>query len=240
MAKDDIYKDQAVTKDFQFNERVAEVFDDMLCRSVPCYQQVNDMTARILARFLDPGDQVYDFGCSTGASLLELARKTEHLDLFFTGYDNSEAMIKKATLKAEMYSKQQRIKFEPQDITALSLENAGAIIMQYTFQFIRPPQRQDFLREINGFLRSGGVLVLSEKTISQDTMLNRSFIDLYLDFKRERGYSEIEISRKREALENVLVPFSIEENRQLLEKSGFSHIETFFQWFNFTSFIAVK
>ena len=122
----------------------------------------------------------------------------------------------------------------------MELEGVGAIILNYTLQFVRPMVRAEFLSTIFRFLKPGGVLILSEKIISHDPQLNRSFIDFYLDFKRTQGYSEIEIAKKREALEHVLIPFSIEEDRQLLAQAGFTSIETFFQWFNFVSFVAVK
>lgn len=240
MSKDNIFEQEEIKEDFQFNQRVAEVFDDMLTRSVPNYAQVIDMTAQLLGNFLKEGDHVYDLGCSTGNTLINLARKLKIKSLKFVGIDNSPAMVAKATLKAEMYSKQDQVQFLEQDINDLQIEDGGAIILNYTMQFIRPMLREDFLKKIYTFLRPGGVLILSEKVISHDPALNRNFIDFYLDFKRAQGYSEIEISKKREALENVLIPFSIEENRQLLEQAGFKSIESFFQWFNFISFVAIK
>lgn len=122
----------------------------------------------------------------------------------------------------------------------LDLKGAGAVILNYTLQFVRPMVRADFLDTVFRALRPGGVLIVSEKIISHDPQLNRSFIDFYLDFKRTQGYSEIEIAKKREALEHVLIPFSIEENRALLAQAGFTSIETFCQWFNFVSLVAVK
>lgn len=240
MSKDNLFQQGGVEADFQFTEQVAEVFDDMLARSVPNYGQVIEMTSQLLARSLAPGDRVYDLGCSTGNTLLQLARRLDHLDLHFLGIDSSPAMVHKATIKAEMYRKKERLAFQVSDITTIALAPAGAILCNYTLQFIRPLQRQEFLARVAGFLRPGGVLILSEKIISHDPVLNRAYIDFYLDFKRAQGYSEIEIAAKREALENVLIPFSIEENRKLLADAGFSSVETFFQWFNFVSFVAIK
>lgn len=240
MSKDDLFQHGEVPADFQFSERVAEVFDDMLARSVPNYGQVIEMTAQLLGRFLAPGDRVYDLGCSTGNTLLQLARRLDHLALRFVGIDSSPAMIHKATIKAAMYRTREHLAFQQGDITAMALESAGAILCNYTLQFIRPLQRQAFLTKVAHGLKPGGVLILSEKIISHDPVLNRAYIDFYLDFKRTQGYSEIEIAAKREALENVLIPFSVEENRRLLAEAGFTSIETFFQWFNFVSFVAVK
>ena len=240
MSRDELYANGEVREDFRFNERVAEVFDDMLARSVPGYARVTEMTAQLLARFLTNGDRVYDLGCSTGATLLELARRLEPIGLHFTGVDNSAAMVAKARLKTEMYGKQNRLDFIEQDIADVEFAGAGAVLLNYTLQFIRPLMRPIFLEKIYQGLRPGGVLVVSEKIIVPDPELNRAYIDFYLDFKRDQGYSEIEITRKREALENVLIPFSLDENRELLRRAGFTSFETFSQWFNFASFIAVK
>lgn len=240
MAKDELFKTENVNEDFRFTEQVAEVFDDMLARSVPNYQQVTAMTAQLVERFTAPGDTVYDLGCSTGATLLALSRHLGHLNLSFCGIDNSPAMLAKARRKAEMYGKQELLAFIEQDILEAELANAGAVILNYTLQFVRPMQRPGFLAKIHARLKPGGILIMSEKVISHDPLLNRCFIDFYLDFKRGQGYSELEISRKREALENVLIPFSLAENRDLLTQAGFASVETFSQWFNFASFVAIK
>lgn len=238
--KDTIFETNSINRDFEFDDKIADVFDDMLDRSVPCYRIVIDMIARLFNRTLSPGDNVYDLGSSTGNTLLELARRCTAADLSFTGIDSSPAMISKAMHKAEMYSLADRITFFENDITSFDIADAGAIVMNYTLQFIRPVQRESFLTKLYNSLKPGGLLILSEKIISHDPELNRAYIDFYLDFKRQNGYSETEIARKREALENVLVPFSIDENKELLAKAGFSTIETFFQWFNFSSLIAIK
>ena len=238
--KDEIFREQERHGKFQFNRKVAEVFDDMLKRSVPCYFQVIEMTTRILEEFLISGDKVYDLGSSTGTTLMELARRLEHLKLKFTGFDNSAAMVEKATLKAEIYSKKERLKFEKKDITDLNLNQGGAVILNYTMQFIRPEIREDFLKKIYGFLRPGGVLVMSEKVVVKDPVLNNEFVEFYHDFKRSMGYSEIEISNKREALENVLIPLTAEENLALMKRAGFNTAYPFFQWFNFISFVGIK
>lgn len=240
MARDDIFKDQEMSREFQFDGKVADVFDDMLNRSVPCYRMVIEMMTVLLGRFLQSGDQVYDLGCSTGETLLELARQLEPLQLAFTGVDNSPAMLRKARHKAEMLALPGRFTFQEADIVNLSISGAGAIIMNYTLQFIRPLHRQPFLARIHQALRPGGLLIISEKVLSPDPLLNRAYIDFYLDFKRRNGYSETEISRKREALENVLIPFSVKENLDLLTGAGFTCHETFFQWFNFAAIVAIK
>ena len=237
---DQLFATREVAEDFVFNERVAMVFDDMLDRSVPFYREVIGATAQLLDAFLAAGDTVFDLGCSTGTTLLECCRLLDGRGLEFIGVDSSEAMLEKARLKAELYSKQHCIRFLQEDITAIRPTDAGAFLLNYTLQFLCPLQRQDFLRRLHGALRPGGILLLSEKVISHHRRLNREYIDIYHRFKKDRGYSELEISRKREALENVLIPFSIDENRTMLQEAGFASVETCFQWFNFVSLVAVK
>ncbi len=238
--EDRLYQDDSDPEDFEFNERVAEVFDDMLDRSIPFYQEVITATAQLLSQHLKEGDSICDLGCSTGTPLLEFARLLQNEGFSFIGIDNSQAMIDKARLKAQLYSQDKSISYRRGDISGLELPGSGAFILNYTLQFIRPLQRPPLIRRLYENLKPGGLLILSEKTICEDKWLNRRFIDVYHRFKRERGYSELEIARKREALENILVPFSVEENRALLSKAGFETVATFFQWFNFSSFVAIK
>jgi len=188
MAADTLFKDGAApVDDFKFNVRVAEVFDDMLGRSIPFYNEVIGMTAQLLARFLRPEGRVYDLGCSTGNSLMELARRLAHLDLQFIGIDNSAAMIKKARLKAEMYGKEDRLRFECADIMNLNLCSPAAVIMNYTLQFIRPMMRPDFIRALYAIMPSGAVLIISEKSINHDPLFNRAFLQVLSRFQTTAG-----------------------------------------------------
>jgi len=237
---DRLYQVDSVPEDFDFNKRVVEVFDDMLDRSIPFYQDVIAATARLLAIHLENREYVCDLGCATGTSLVKLARLLKEKELVFTGIDSSEAMLEKARLKARFYTDQETISFCLEDITRIERPSTGAFIMNYTLQFIRPLLRPPLIERLYDNLRPGGLLILSEKTIQPDKKLNRSYIDIYHRFKQERGYSELEIARKREALENILIPFSTEENIKLLQNGGFNPVATFFQWFNFTSLVAVK
>jgi len=237
---DKLYLVDTVPEDFDFNERVVEVFDDMLDRSVPFYHEVIKATADLLDVYLSPGDSVCDLGCATGTPLLEFARLLEDRQLQFVGIDNSPAMLDKAQLKSKLYLKTNSIQFSQEDISLLERPGTGAFILNYTLQFIRPLLRPALIERLWQNLKPGGLLILSEKTINPDKRLNRSFIDIYHTFKRERGYSELEIARKREALENILIPFTIDENLSLLSEAGFERVTPFFQWFNFTSFVAIK
>ena len=240
MKQDKLYKTGAVREDFTFNDQVAEVFDDMLSRSVPFYADVIDSIAEIVRRQAISGTTVYDLGCATGTTLLELVHRLPDDDLNYIGIDNAPAMISKARRKAKQFSRGSQVRFIEGDITNTDFPNAGIILCNYTMQFFRPLTRPKFVRRIYEALPAGGICIVSEKVISHDKKLNRTFIEMYHRFKLQQGYSELEIAAKREALENVLIPCSIKENLDLLTGAGFSSVETFFQWFNFASFVAVK
>ena len=212
----------------------------MLDRSVPFYQEVIHSIARILSTALKNNSKIVDLGCATGTTLLQLSSLLEGKQFHYTGIDNSPAMLDKARLKSELFSKQDSLHFIQGDIMTVDQPDTSAFILNYTLQFIRPLNREHFLKQLFSNLVPGGICILSEKTISHHPGLNRSFIDIYHEFKKERGYSELEIAKKREALENILIPCSLEENRSMLQSAGFVEVEPFFQWFNFVSFLAVK
>ncbi|PID71881.1 MAG: carboxy-S-adenosyl-L-methionine synthase CmoA [Desulfobulbus propionicus] len=240
MTKDKLFSNGKISEDFTFNDKVADVFDDMVNRSVPFYTTVIKGIGDLLNRHLCDGNTVVDLGCSTGSTLLELSRQLTAQNIRYIGVDNAAPMIEKARRKSELFSKDHLIEFREEDITQYDVDGANAVICNYTLQFIRPVARQSFLQGIYDGLAPGGLLLLSEKTISQEGQLNRNFIDIYHQFKKDQGYSELEIATKREALENVLVPFSPQENLEMLGRAGFSSMDIFFKWFNFSSFIAIK
>ncbi len=239
MSKDTIYQHMQSTTDFSFNDQVAEVFDDMVNRSVPLYSTVIDAIAQMLNRKQLEQLTVYDLGCATGTTLLELSRRLEHNSLQLIGIDNAPAMLTRARRKAAMFSKTDILSFREDDISTCPLTGADVILCNYTLQFTRPPVRHALVQRFFEALPDGGLLIISEKVLAGGPF-NRRFIDIYHDFKRRQGYSELEISAKREALENVLVPFSVEENIELLRAAGFSHVEVFCKWFNFASIVALK
>ena len=244
MARDNLFSKQARrTSDFEFNEEVAQVFDDMLARSIPAYAQQQQMMAELAVKFYQPGSIVYDLGCSTATTLAMLAGKLGP-DARLVGYDNSEPMLEKARAKLDAADLTNRVDLRFLDLNRRPepgiFDDAGVVNMSWTLQFVRPIWRDQLISAIYNGLREGGILIVNEKVLTNDSNINRYFIELYYDFKRKQGYSEEEISRKREALENILVPYRIEENLDLFRRNGFDIVETFFQWYNFAGFLCVK
>jgi tRNA (cmo5U34)-methyltransferase len=226
--------------DFAFDTATARVFDNMVSRSVPFYGEIQRMTCELAAEFASPYSTLYDLGCATGTTLAALEPWVDP-SVRFVGYDNAEPMVDRARRKlAALPSPRERDVrlFDLHD--PFTLEDASVTVMLFTLQFVRPLHRQRVIRAIADATRPNGAIILAEKIIESDTLFNRLFIDNYYDMKRRHGYSEMEISQKREALENVLIPYRIEENRDLLLSSGFTKFQEFFRWYNFAGVIAVK
>ena len=228
---------KAIKKQFEFDEEVAAVFDDMLQRSVPFYKESQKITEFFALKQLQNGGRLYDLGCSTASLLINIHRGLEK-ESELIGLDNSEAMLDQARKKCEAYGV--NIQVFNADILEYKYKESDVFVSNYTLQFIRPLVREELLKKIANSLKKEGIFIFSEKVISHHSKLNKDLIECYYDFKKEQGYSEYEIMQKREALENVLVPYSEEENMRMALNCGFSHCEAVFRWANFCTFIAVK
>ncbi len=240
--KDEIFKEAGSgKKPFEFNAQVARVFDDMVSRSVPFYSEVLRMSAELAHTFYQPGTQIYDLGCSTGALLPLLETQFGDDGFIYTGLDSSADMIEQASIRCpRINSGATDAKFEVADITATDFQPASVIVSNYTFQFLKPLARQAVLRKIFSALTPGGCLIVSEKCLEDAADMSRVYADLYHALKARNGYSTLEIAEKRDALENVLIPFRVSENAEMLRDAGFNPVSIFFKYYNFTSFIALK
>ncbi len=226
-----------IKKQFEFDEEVAAVFDDMLLRSVPFYGESQKITEFFVLKKLENGGILYDLGCSTASLLLSIHRKLT-CEATLIGLDNSEAMLSQARKKCDAYGA--NIEVKNGDILNYNYEQADVFVSNYTLQFIRPLVREELVKKISASLKKEGIFIFSEKVISHHSKLNKDLIECYYGFKKGQGYSEYEIVQKREALENVLVPYSEEENIKMALNSGFTHCEVVFRWANFATFIAIK
>jgi len=225
-----------ITKQFEFDKEVADVFDDMIDRSVPFYKENLQLSTNILKHYIKNNDKILDLGSSTGTFLINLAKINPSLNLI--GIDNSQAMIQKAKNKAKAFGV--NVEFLHKDFLEYDFQINNIIIANYTIQFVRPIKREKLIQKIYNSLDENGIFLMSEKLISENKKLNKILIDEYYNYKKEKGYSAYEISKKREALENVLIPYSELENREMLIQAGFSHIEVIFRWGNFATFLCIK
>jgi len=242
--QDKIFLQTGRTDDFAFDERVVQVFDNMVSRSVPFYMEAQRIQAELVMDFLpEQGGVVCDLGCSTGTTIEHLAKHANcPASVQFIGYDNSEPMLAKARAKLSASVSAAHVDLQLADLSCLpELPACNVIILNWTLQFVRPIDREELLKNCYNALQTNGILLLSEKILGSDSGFNRLYIDHYLRFKKSQsGYSDTENQRKREALENVLIPYRLDENYALLKRAGFKRMDIYFQWFNFVCIIAVK
>jgi tRNA (cmo5U34)-methyltransferase len=238
--QDQVFRGEKKAEDFKFGANVVSVFDDMVTRSVPFYLEIQRMMTEIAADFAVPGTNVYDLGCSTGTTLVNLDRVLP-TEVNFVGIDDSKEMLAKCRGNFENAGVKRHYELQYVDLNqGITLENPSVVVLCLTLQFIRPLYRESLVESIYKQMNENSCLILVEKVLGEDSLFNRQFIEYYYDFKRRNHYNELEISQKREALENVLIPYKLMENRELLLKTGFRYVETFFKWYNFCGMVAVK
>lgn len=235
---------------FRFDTNVVKVFPDMIKRSVPGYQTIIAMTGTLAERYVRANSKCYDLGCSLGASTIAMRHGIKVDGCSILAIDNSPEMIERCKLiiaadSAET-SKLQADQIQPAvqvicgDALDMAIDNASMVVMNFTLQFIAPAQREALIQRIYEGLNPGAIFILSEKIAFADTHLNELMIDLHYSFKRANHYSDLEIARKRSALENVLLPETLETHRDRLQNAGFTSIDVWFQCFNFASLLAIK
>ncbi len=241
MGKDEVFKDEFdKAYDFKFGANVAKVFDDMVNRSVPFYGEIQRMMAELAADHAREETFVYDLGCSTGTTMIGMNTMVDQ-NIKFIGLDDSQEMLDKCKSKLMELGFSRPYELRCADLgQGVRIENASVVVLCLTLQFVRPIYRERLLKDIYNGLNPGGVLILVEKILAEESNFNRDFIKYYYNYKRRNNYSELEISQKREALENVLVPYKLSENITLLRDQGFTDCEVFFKWFNFAGLVAVK
>lgn len=241
MSKDTIFS-APIEKlgDFTFDESVAEVFPDMIQRSVPGYSNIITAIGMLAQRFVTEGSQVYDLGCSRGAGILSIRRNLQTNQVKIIGVDNSQPMVERCRSHINAYHSEVPVEILCDDIRHIEIKNASMVVLNFTLQFLPRADRLELLTKIYQGLNPNGILVLSEKFTFENQAMNELLIDLHHTFKRANGYSELEVSQKRTALENVMLTDSIETHKERLKQAGFSQIELWFQCFNFGSMIAVK
>lgn len=225
---------------FEFDENVVNVFDDMINRSVPFYGEIVRRQAQLAAHFYMNDTVIFDLGCSHGNFGIALASEMGERDFRIKAIDNSEPMVTKYRDRLSKSGLSEKISVECSDIRDTDLKNTSAVVMNLTLQFLPVADRSDFIKRIHEALIPGGIFLITEKIHHKDEFLDDLEQVFYYRFKKENGYSELEISQKREALENVLVPDTLEQHMARFEAAGFRNIAIWHKWFNFCSFICVK
>jgi tRNA (cmo5U34)-methyltransferase len=227
--------------DFRFDKGVVEVFEDMIERSVPGYSAILGMTGELAKQFSIANTKIYDLGCSLGGSSFSIAQQKMPEGVSLVAIDNSEAMIEKLNLKlAEQQNLKLPIEVRLQDIQEVDFQPSSFVVMNFTLQFVALEERLGLIQKIYDSLVPGGALLLSEKIKFADSEMDQQIVDLYHSFKKSMGYTELEISQKRTALENILLPETSETHSTRMANCGFTQVAPWFQCFNFCSFLAIK
>lgn len=250
MSKHDTLFTTPLDKDarFSFDEQVVACFPDMIRRSVPGYGQVLAMLPILARRHLGyrqlvnnkKVSRIYDLGTSLGAVLFSLADNFDANDVQMIGVDISKPMTDKAKELLTNHYPTHDISIIHDDVCHIELLPCDMIVLNLTLQFLPPKQRLVLLQKCHQALCTGGILIVTEKTHLNNEEDDAWQVERYYDFKRANGYSELEISSKRNALENVLITDSETTHHARLLKAGFERSLTWFRFLNFISIIAFK
>lgn len=241
MSRDDIYAaphDQL--GEFVFDARVANVFGDMIKRSVPGYATTISTISELASRYCQPNTKAYDLGCSLGAATLAMRHGVKAEGVEIMAVDNSAAMVERCQLNIDTDTAKVPVTVLQSDVQDVVIENASLVVLNFTLQFIAVEERLDLLKKAWAGLVPGGKLLLSEKVVFPDPYLDELNIDLHHRFKKAHGYSDLEIAQKRSALESMLIPETVEQHKKRLVQAGFDRVDVWYQCFNFMSMIAVK
>jgi tRNA (cmo5U34)-methyltransferase len=238
---DQLFRSERYPRRFEFNSDVAHVFDDMVHRSIPLYEQVLNSVVEWVFRFYQPETSLYDLGCSTGSTMLAIADALpEHFAIRMIGIDASAAMLSKAKEKFGEYRGPHRLDLCCTDLKSMELQPCSFVILNYTLQFLPVAKRKQLLQNIYAALVPGGMVFISEKIVSPVREFQEQFVFSYERFKRLSGYSQDEIALKKEALDQVLISFSTDEYAAMLCETGFLSSEVVMRWHNFASMVAIK
>lgn len=241
MQKDSIYAAPlGEVQDFRFDDQVADVFPDMIQRSVPGYHTIIQTIGKLTAKYQQPDSLYYDLGCSLGAATLAMRRNLTAENCKIISVDNSRAMVERCERHLQSFRSDVPVDVQLADIRHIDISNAAVVVINFTLQFLPKTDRDQLIQQIYNGLKPGGLLILSEKFIHSQTTENELLIDLHHDFKRANGYSELEVSQKRTALENVMQPDTLQQHASRLSHAGFSQQTVWFQCFNFCSMLAIK
>mgnify|MGYP006165294411 CR=1 FL=1 len=239
--KDQLFAHTKLPGDFIFDENVASVFEDMINRSVPGYSTIIAMIGVLAEEYCQEQSRIYDLGCSLGGATLAAVDRVECQDFTAIAIDNSTAMIDRLQAKLKgLPHYASKIECRCEDLLDAEITDASVVVLNFTLQFIPLDQRAALLNKIYRGMKPGGILIISEKITFPDEKLNQLFIEMYHSFKENMGYSKLEISQKRAALEKVLLPETLDSHRDRLQKIGFQSVDVWFQCFNFASMVAFK
>ncbi|MCD4719474.1 MAG: carboxy-S-adenosyl-L-methionine synthase CmoA [Desulfobacula sp.] len=241
MEKDQVFADKKFRiKPFEFNEEVTNVFDDMLNRSVPFYMESIKRQSQLTAEYYQEGSRIYDLGCSHGNVGMLILNQLKHRKFSMVAVDSSKPMIEKYLKRLGKHDSTPQIELVCGFLEDIQIKKASVVLINLTLQFLDKEKRDDLIKKIYQGMNPNGILLLTEKTVHTSKVLDDLQTKFYKTFKLENGYSQLEISQKRDALEKVLIPDTIETHKNRILNTGFTTFDVWLKWFNFASMIAIK
>lgn len=244
--RDTVYQNTlAELADFTFDQQVTSVFEDMINRSVPGYASIVHNLTQIATQFVQANTNCYDLGCSLGASSLAMRTGVENKiadknTVTIISVDTSQDMLKRAKGFIDNQSSNITIELQHDDIRNTVIDNASMVVLNFTLQFLPIEDRSQLLKKIYAGMNQGACLILSEKVCFKNSVIQEMITNLHHQFKREQGYSELEIAQKRDAIENIMKLETQEQHIKRLQKTGFQHVSQWHQNTAFCSFLAIK
>jgi tRNA (cmo5U34)-methyltransferase len=225
---------------FTFNEEVTEVFEDMIDRSVPGYTSSLRLIENLSRKYFIEGTHCYDLGCSLGASSMSLIKAMGKREGKIFAIDNSPAMIAACEQKCADLIKTGKVKFIKQDVNEAQIDKASVVVINFVLQFLNSKDRDGLLKKVFLGMKQGALLILSEKIHFDNKFRNQTIDNLHHQFKSNNGYSKMEISRKRDALEGVLITDLETLHLKRLESIGFKKVRKVMTNLNFMTLVAEK
>lgn len=225
---------------WSFDEGVADCFDDMLKRSIPQYVAMRELVRDLALRFVHPGADVLDLGCSRGQAIADILEGGRERIRCAFGCEVSVPMVQAARSRfaAERPGK---VTILEQDIThGLPTCYPRVVLSVLTLQFVPTVRRQRVITKVADILDRNGAFIVVEKVLGDTSRIDSLLVGRYHELKRTNGYSDAEIEAKRKSLEGVLSPLTAADNERWFRRAGFSQVDCVWRWCNFAAWLCVK
>src|SRR5690606_19925454 len=236
-ARDELFRHAEPGGPFRFDAAVARVLPDMLRRSIPGYSLLLEMIALLAEGCVREDELVYDLGCSLGGVTLAVRRVLGARPARLCAIDSSPAMTDRLDELVREDAGLCPVEIRCEDVRDTPLEPMRLAVLNFTLQFLPVADRDRLVQRISEQLLPGGFLIVSEKVLPPGPAEQALFLELHDSFREARGYSRLELARKRRALEEVLVEEAERAHTERLEGAGLDATR-WFQGLQFVSFVA--
>jgi tRNA (cmo5U34)-methyltransferase len=216
-----------------FSFDTIDEFDKHIATSVSNYESIEPLINSLAEHFVEPDDNIYDLGCSTGGTLYGLSLHGTCEGVSYVGYDISDNLLPTENIPTNMA-------FFKRDITDPKIKffNTSFIMSIFTLQFIPREKRETLVQKVYHSLNPGGAFIVCEKIYMANGMYQSMFNSSHYDYKL-RTYTAEEILDKQNTLRTIMRPLSDYSNIEMFRNAGFK-VETFWQSLNFKGYLVIK